>query len=256
MSMVALYLFNALLLTRLFLLFRDEVVSLRYAGATWALQMLILLPLTPWKTVALLALALSAMNLAWFWAERWFSSRLYLVRLVTLFLSFLSLGIFLAPIAGVGFRDSFSGLETRVGEYFVFADLIGALNWRTIAVVMLGMLLCISEANIVVRVVIENFNLKPSDSDSSGETKPVEAAIEYKRGRVIGLLERLILFYLVLGHQFGALGFVIAAKTMARFKNLEDKNFAEYFLVGTLLSIAAAGCVALFTGWLLSRMPA
>jgi hypothetical protein len=35
-------------------------------------------------------------------------------------------------------------------------------------------------------------------------------------------------------------GFVVAAKTLARFRQLEDRSFAEYYLLGTLASVAVA----------------
>ena len=34
---------------------------------------------------------------------------------------------------------------------------------------------------------------------------------------------------------------VIAAKFLARFKNFENKDFAEYYLIGTLVMIAIIG---------------
>jgi hypothetical protein len=37
-----------------------------------------------------------------------------------------------------------------------------------------------------------------------------------------------------------AVGFVVAAKTLARFKQLDDRDFAEYYLLGTLASVAVA----------------
>ena len=37
-----------------------------------------------------------------------------------------------------------------------------------------------------------------------------------------------------------AVGWIIAAKSLARFKQLEDREFAEYFLVGTLASFLLA----------------
>jgi hypothetical protein len=49
-----------------------------------------------------------------------------------------------------------------------------------------------------------------------------------------------------LAGRFGAVGFVIAAKTMARFKVLDNRDFAEYFLVGTFLSLLSAGVITLF----------
>jgi hypothetical protein len=37
-----------------------------------------------------------------------------------------------------------------------------------------------------------------------------------------------------------AIGFVIAAKSIARFKELDDKEFAEYYLIGSLMSMLLA----------------
>ena len=45
---------------------------------------------------------------------------------------------------------------------------------------------------------------------------------------------------LVLLGQYGALGLLIAAKALARFRALEDRDFAEYFLIGTLASLRHA----------------
>jgi hypothetical protein len=59
-------------------------------------------------------------------------------------------------------------------------------------------------------------------------------------GATIGVLERLIVCVLVLAGQAAAIGFVIAAKTLARFRQLDDRHFAEYYLVGTLASVTLA----------------
>jgi hypothetical protein len=40
---------------------------------------------------------------------------------------------------------------------------------------------------------------------------------------------------------------VFAAKSMARFKQLEDRHFAEYYLIGTLLSFFFALIIAIIT---------
>ncbi len=59
-------------------------------------------------------------------------------------------------------------------------------------------------------------------------------------GRIIGKLERIIILILILCNQFGAIGFVLTAKSIARYKQLEDKSFAEKYLVGTLTSVVFA----------------
>jgi hypothetical protein len=37
--------------------------------------------------------------------------------------------------------------------------------------------------------------------------------------------------------EFGTISFVFVAKSMARFEQLKERQFAEYYLLGTLLSI-------------------
>lgn len=67
------------------------------------------------------------------------------------------------------------------------------------------------------------------DGNSSGQEENDPQA-----GRIIGKLERIIVSVLILCNQFGAIGFVLTAKSIARYKQLEDRNFAEKYLVGTL----------------------
>lgn len=64
-------------------------------------------------------------------------------------------------------------------------------------------------------------------------------------GRKIGKVERAIILTLALLGEFGAISFVFVAKSMARFEQLKKRQFAEYYLLGTLLSILFALFVAL-----------
>ena len=63
------------------------------------------------------------------------------------------------------------------------------------------------------------------------------AAQAQRAGRIIGGLERLIIAIGILTHSWEVLVAVIALKTVGRFKELNDKTFAEYFLVGSLFSV-------------------
>ena len=48
--------------------------------------------------------------------------------------------------------------------------------------------------------------------------------------------------------QYGAIGFVLTAKSLARFNQLNDQSFAEKYLVGTLLSsFLAIVCIAIYS---------
>lgn len=56
-------------------------------------------------------------------------------------------------------------------------------------------------------------------------------------GRYIGMIERLIILILMTTKSISAIGFIIALKALTRFKQFDDKNFSEYYLIGNLLSI-------------------
>lgn len=70
-------------------------------------------------------------------------------------------------------------------------------------------------------------------------------------GKVIGILERLMVLITVLlagssgGVNIGVIGFILGAKSIARFKKFDNQEFVEYFIVGTLASIL----FALITIW-------
>ncbi len=66
----------------------------------------------------------------------------------------------------------------------------------------------------------------------------VENSASNNAGSVIGKLERIIMATLLLCGQYSVMGFVLTAKSIARFKQLEEKNFAEKYLIGTLTSLA------------------
>ncbi|HOJ78569.1 MAG TPA: DUF3307 domain-containing protein, partial [Bacillota bacterium] len=83
-----------------------------------------------------------------------------------------------------------------------------------------------------------------------GEAKAGKKIVEeiYNIGYLIGILERLIIITLVINQALSTVGFIFAAKSIARYKDLENKEFAEYYLVGTLASTA----LAIFGGLLLN----
>lgn len=56
-------------------------------------------------------------------------------------------------------------------------------------------------------------------------------------GIYIGMIERLIIIILMTSTAISAIGFLIALKALTRFKQFDDKHFAEYYLIGNLLSI-------------------
>ena len=61
------------------------------------------------------------------------------------------------------------------------------------------------------------------------------------------MLERKIIFTLGLLGEYEAISFVLATKSMARFKQLEKKQFAEIYLIGTLSRFFLAFICAIIT---------
>ena len=71
-------------------------------------------------------------------------------------------------------------------------------------------------------------------------TPAVPVGAPARIGATIGALERLLIVTFVLVGATAAVGVVIAVKTLARFKQLDDRGFAEYYLLGTLASVSVA----------------
>lgn len=94
-------------------------------------------------------------------------------------------------------------------------------------------LLCLCKpSNILIQNLLSGY--KPQDKNCSELI-----VVDNKAGRRIGVLERLILFMLIAMNQYAALGLVLAAKSIARYDKItKDEKFAEYYLLGTLLSTA------------------
>lgn len=75
---------------------------------------------------------------------------------------------------------------------------------------------------------------------SSPGWKPPSDGLE-DGGRIIGLLERSVIFVLIVARQYEAIGFLIAAKSILRFSTVsESRAVSEYVIIGTLASFGWA----------------
>jgi hypothetical protein len=107
-----------------------------------------------------------------------------------------------------------------------------------------GFLLTIFVGSQWVDLVVEPFARqlppRPDRTTQAGDDRsdaPVRGFPE--GGRIIGLLERALIFVLVIAGELGAVGFLVAAKSVFRFGELrerENRVEAEYILIGTLAS--------------------
>ena len=94
---------------------------------------------------------------------------------------------------------------------------------------ILAILLCMKPANILIKLVLEKYQV--GESESCNNIK--------NAGALIGNLERILTIVFVLLGQFEAIGFIVAAKSILRFKDTDTAK-TEYVLAGTFLSFGIA----------------
>ncbi len=96
-----------------------------------------------------------------------------------------------------------------------------------------ALILCVKPANIFIKGIFDWYKIEvPSSGNKKGNDLN-------NAGALIGSVERIIIMILILLGQYEAVGFVVAAKSLMRFKDSEGAK-AEYVLVGTLLSLCVA----------------
>lgn len=106
---------------------------------------------------------------------------------------------------------------------------IGWSNSFSIPLLILAILLCMKPANILIKLILEKYQV--GESESCDNIK--------NAGALIGNLERLLTIVFVLLGQFEAIGFIVAAKSILRFKDTDTAK-TEYVLAGTFLSFGIA----------------
>lgn len=90
---------------------------------------------------------------------------------------------------------------------------------------------CLRPANFIIQNIFKEAKISIPDS---GKEQSLPNA-----GRVIGNVERMLTLVFVMLGQYEAIGFLLAAKSLLRFREIDTVK-SEYVLVGTLLSFGIA----------------
>ncbi len=119
-----------------------------------------------------------------------------------------------------------------VASSFAVADVLPAQRADvsracSVPATLLATLLCMKPANIFIKKVLERYKVVPSSEDIKDA------------GALIGNLERILTIIFVLIGHYEAIGFIVAAKSILRFKDTDTAK-AEYVLAGTFLSFGIA----------------
>lgn len=117
-----------------------------------------------------------------------------------------------------------------IGHIKVIEGIIAAFgcNMENMARWLNALLFIHRPVNIFIQKFLEDY--KPR-----GEAAIIKA--DNKAGRQIGTIERMIMLIFLAMNQYTAIGFVLTAKSIARYDKItKDEKFAEYYLLGTLIS--------------------
>lgn len=111
-------------------------------------------------------------------------------------------------------------------------------NESLVMALLLIALICGKPISIVVKLALRK--TRRGNASCENQYDGIEAHESDGAGTAIGILERFIVALLTYLGQYEAIAFVIAAKSIARFKRLEDQEFAETYIIGTLSSVLLA----------------
>lgn len=109
----------------------------------------------------------------------------------------------------------------------------------------------------IVRGVLDDSGAAPELTDNVEPCGQLQIATptrgvdtkEYNRGRLIGNIERLLLLIVVMAGKDDTLGLIIVAKGLIRSRQFENRDLAEYVIIGTLVSTLLAITVGLALGY-------
>ncbi len=104
--------------------------------------------------------------------------------------------------------------------------------------IILSYIIILKPANIFIKETFQVFDIEIPNNDDLPNA-----------GKLIGILERALTLTFILLGQFEAVGFLIAAKSILRYKD-DNPLKTEYVLIGTMLSFG----IAVFTGVLINLL--
>jgi len=213
-------------------------------------------------------------------AKGWKSRELYIHSFISAAFVFLFTGIYsaywifglvflshvLIDRAKVFFEQKYDGCMVHIGDQIAHIVILlvitlmlqsivsqldiehipGLLSNPALLAVIIAYLLILTPSGIFIKKLIQPF--KPHSQQSENNSVKLAEA-----GRKIGYLERVLVLTFVLLQQYAAIGFLITAKSIFRFKD-DERHLVEYYLFGTFLSMTIVILIGLVVVFLLDVM--
>lgn len=145
--------------------------------------------------------------------------------------------VFLLPLFSFEHSDAFSKIVSSISEYTGIG--LSRLPVEELLLIAVVYIYVLFGGAILMRKLI-NFIYRNEDSSLERIAGSSSVLKNVKTGKVIGIFERAIVLTLYITGNVASIAFVIAAKSLARFKNFAERDFAEYYLIGTLASVLIA----------------
>lgn len=244
------FLLNLLMLSRIAYTFDDGKLSFKQIPYYLIIQGIGIATLTingAWIGLLVSAVITNALIIIW---ERK-TKNTKTVRIVSLLLFSIMYALFINLSGNIAFNPAVIDWAKRLNDTLSIVDNLNDLS--RVNTYFLGLLFILNESNTIIRQIFEWLQISPAPSEEGKAVvdiiPPADKYIkidEYKSGRVIGILERVFVYFAVVLNEYSIIGFILAAKAFARFKELEKKAYAEYVLIGTLSSILIAFVAASF----------
>lgn len=121
-----------------------------------------------------------------------------------------------------------------VSAFYLPIQIIDFYSTLSIPLFVFAVLCCLKPTNILIKLILDKYKIGNAES-----CKSIKNA-----GGLIGNIERILAMLFVLIGQYEAIGFIVAAKSLLRFKETDTAK-TEYVLAGTLLSFGIATAIGI-----------
>ena len=175
-------------------------------------------------------------------SNKW-SSYAFLIDQAAHIFIIIILAITIAPVSTV--------VVAGAGVISLFCvDLFGK-GFLKLLIILSGAILAVKAGGILIGMAVRPFldEIKNNENDVDMETKTSSRGLK-NGGKVIGQIERSLIFLFILMGQLSGIGFLIAAKSVFRFGEVKDPSHrmeAEYIIIGTLMSFGYGMSIAYAT---------
>lgn len=128
-----------------------------------------------------------------------------------------------------------------------FTFLENSVFWVSI----IALVLTTQVTAVFIRILLSPYQHQKNNTSNDAPNN----AFKFAAGKYIGMLERLFILGFVIGNFWEGIGFLLAAKSIFRFgdlNNAKERHLTEYVLIGTLLSFGCAILIGLLYNYFIS----